>query len=210
MKLEPVDYFPIQNYKRHSWVWSPQVDHAVITSFSAQKDTCLAWTHYGGNYGHPTQAPLESRWLEISLICSFFFPLFRSSREGPSTPCWESEVSDQVGWVAGWDRELPGLALSSGPHRRTTSGLDSHCYEAAKRGGLGSFLTKDKQELIWTDSGGTQWFLEGFLPARKNWDVNINGFLSTIIWSLEVLIFPPKQTLAGSLLPEETMLFVCE
>ena len=46
----------------------------------------------------------------------FFFP-FQIIKEVPPPPAEESEVSDQVGWVAGWDGELTGLAPGSGPHR---------------------------------------------------------------------------------------------
>lgn len=78
----------------------------------------------------------------------FFFP-FQIIKEVPPPPAEESEVSDQVGWVAGWDRELTALAPDSGPHRAELHQAQiPTAYKAAKREVFGSFLTKDKQELI--------------------------------------------------------------
>lgn len=101
------------------------------------------------------------------LICSFF-PPFSDHQGGPSTPCWgkwgewPGGLGGRVGQRAAW----AGPRLRP-PQSRTTSGLDSHCYEAAKREVFGSFLTKDKQELIWTDSRRHNGFWKVFSLQEK-------------------------------------------
>ena len=110
---------------------------------------------------------LESRWLEISTHLFFFFFSFQIIKEVPPPPAEESEVSDQMGWVVGWDRELTGLAPGSGPHRAEVHQAQTPtAYKAAKREVFGSFLTKDKQELI-SDSRRHNGFWKVFSLQEK-------------------------------------------
>lgn len=114
-------FFHIQNYKRPSWVWSPQMDHAVCNYWVIlpRKTPALLEPITVVIMAIPPRYLWKAGGWRFLLICSFFFFFFSFQiiKEVPPPPAEESEVSDQVGWVAGWDTELTGLAPGSGPHR---------------------------------------------------------------------------------------------
>ena len=138
------------------------------------------------------------------LTCSFFF--FSDYQGGPSTPCWgkwgewPGRQDGGVGQRADWAARDSGLCKAE-----LSQAQNPTEYKAAKRE-VGLWLFPNQgwtgTELNWQPEA--EWFLEGFLLARKIGNANINSFIRTIIWSPKVLIFPVKQTLDGSLLPAET------